>query len=225
MLSPKGMGNIAIRNIRANNVQQMQRAFKYEGLFDNDMLINLYYSVGKFKEGIPCTNNVNNWSVNKDSFKNEYYKVMTEYDFFIDIDAKRFEDMDIAHKSACNILAFLKKKGYDIEVRFSGRGFHIVVPYKHFKDLNLSFDPNQDNNIYNHYLGLARYLFDNISELIDLSVYDSRRIIKLPYSLVFYKIDDDIKVMVSYVFKTNDEFINFELKDYELSNFIQRFLI
>lgn len=64
-------------------------------------------------------------------------------------------------------------------------GFHIIIEHKFLP--KLPFDPDEDKNIYRFCRAFAKYFFDNVTELVDLKIYDSRRVCKIPYSLALFK--------------------------------------
>jgi hypothetical protein len=104
-------------------------------------------------------------------------------------------------------------------LRFSGDGFHFIIPYiKLGLDERKSFDPSVEDNIYNLYKRIALRLKEEYSELIDESVYDGRRVAKLPYSLALYPHGS----YVCLPFNTDDEFDEFDVNkmtpDYWIEN-------
>jgi len=187
LLSPKAYNfNYAIRNLRVHNTQSMQFWLKYIRMFDSpSRAYNLYYSMAKFEDGIPYRN-VKDGNLKEDwaEWNKKAKESIIEYDMLIDIDAGDFSEMDAARMSAINIKQYLDFKDAPYYLRYSGMGFHFVIPYRFFP--RLSCAPDMKNNIYRLMKKLAKYLYDHFSEMVDLTIYDSRRIAKLPYSLSLY---------------------------------------
>ena len=135
---------------------------------------------------------------------------MLKYDLLIDIDAS--DHSEILHANKCTIEICKRLKQYDIEfeIVFSGCGFHIVIPYKHFETKKFSFDPDSDNSIYSAYSLIAKKLSSKYSEMVDYNLNDSRRLCKIPYSLAIY--ENNIYMCCPLSFYTLQ---NFKLEDYK----------
>lgn len=180
---------VPMRNMRVHNIQSLQFYFNFLRAFEEGKFYNLYYSLAEFKNGVPFRdltgNNFEKDRLNK--WNEEAYKDIIAYDMLIDIDSGSFEEFNFAMLSAELLKKFFDTNNVPYHLRFSGMGFHFIIPDKYFKYLNLSYNPNEDKNIYRYMSDVATWLNKNISELIDLSVYDSRRVCKIPYSLSFYQ--------------------------------------
>ncbi|GAH36612.1 unnamed protein product, partial [marine sediment metagenome] len=172
----------SVRNLRVHSPQYLQRALKKLNFITvkETELFNLYGSVATYKEGIPFTvlyladRDTKTWN-------RIHYTKMVAYDFFLDIDAGSHKDINHALRSCIMVCDFLTSLKCPYSVRFSGKGFHIIIPHKYFK-FN-KFDPHDENNIYKSYYIIAKYILDEFSEMVDLSIYDSRRVCKIAYSL------------------------------------------
>lgn len=204
-----------IRMLKCHSVQHLDYIFKSLNIFRLHRFYNFFYSLAKYKDGIP--NQTMNFKKRDNSgWKKIHHQQMMEYDFLLDIDCDDHNDIDFIIENVRDIKVLLDRLNVPYQLRFSGLGFHFIFPYKFtFKDSNLSFNRKDDNNIYRFYRAMAKKFYDKFSELIDLSIYDSRRICKLPYSLSLYK----KRTYVCYPFENNDEFKTFRLSDYELCNF------
>lgn len=174
------------RNLNIRNIQGFQFWVKRLRLLEENNWVNFYYSLAQFKD-IPFTDPQ---SLKLEEDKNEWNKEAWEniiaYDMLIDIDAGINEEFSYALLSAELLKRLFDLNNLPFHLRFSGNGFHFIIPYKYFAHLNLSFNPNDEKNIYRYMSKIGEYLHDNVSELIDLSVYDSRRVAKIPYSLSLY---------------------------------------
>jgi len=186
----KNPNAILQRNLKCHNVQSLK--FFLDRFKVIERQVNMYYSLGKYRRGVPyrVPNNPEKDFEITDDWKKNHWREMISYDFFIDIDAKKDEEFKWSLMSAKIIKQEMDNKSYTYEMRFSGRGFHFVIPYDNFKS-DLGFEPFT-NNIYRWYYALAKHLQEEYSEMIDLRVYDARRVVKVPYSLSFY--DDGVFV-------------------------------
>ena len=173
-----------------------------------DYKLNMYYSLAKYKNGIPNASfkpnevDYTNWNENN-------HKEMVEFDFLIDVDSPDHESIGFAQESAINISEHLTRDKTPHEIRFSGCGFHIIVPYSHFKDKGYSFTVGHPNSIYKRYKELATELYIKYSELIDLGIYEHRRITKIPYSIAIYGTELYVCMPI-----TIEKLNNFNLSDY-----------
>lgn len=196
MLVPSWRDNIEFkfntRNLRCHNFQGLK--YVMDGLFlkKDQKYYNLYYSLAQYKEGVPfssikdlATRETTQWNIN-------HWKSMIKYDFVIDIDAGDYEDMKWATMSMQEIHTFLDLCNCPHEVIFSGKGFHIIIDYDYFQYAGLSFDPKSPISVYKYFQKLAKHFNERFTEMIDLNIYDSRRVLKLPYSLAIY--EDNVQV-------------------------------
>lgn len=195
---------------KCNNVQSLNYVFEEENIKQNkfNCFVSLakykdvpkrYYGNGEWKHG---NLTIPNWNSQEDN-----WKYVEEFDFFIDIDAPSHEEMDFAYYSAREICNFFDRVPVKYTVRFSGKGFHILIPDGCFS-FEKSYDPSNEKSIYKVYSKLAKFLYERFSELIDLKIYVSRCKIKLPCSISLY---EDNKEYVC-VPLTTEEFDNFKLE-------------
>ena len=187
---------------------------KWAGLNQDPRPVNIYHSLAKYKEGIPQEwkmserkNTYNEWD------KKRISKTIA-YDFVVDIYAPSHKEMVYAQEDTIRLYNVLKI--YNPSIRFSGKGFHIYIKYKDmfgFRGMGIqksSFNPDKSPNIYNDYYSIAKAMYDTITEFIDLSIYDSRRLIKCPNTLAFYG-PKDIYLCKELTIK--------ELEEFELDNY------
>lgn len=203
----KGEGK-STRMIRIHNVSHLDVWMNSMRIFESRRLYNLYYSLAKYKEGIPygslnlAERDFGNWS-------RDNWKEIKEFDFLLDIDCNNHKEIDFAYYSAKEIKKFFDGLGVPYHLRFSGRGFHFVIPYDYFESYHLSFDPHDEKNIYQFYMDIAVELQKRFSEMIDIGIYDLRRVVKIPYSLALY---DDIEYLCR-PFENDDDFNGFKLNN------------
>jgi hypothetical protein len=218
----KGDYRKSIRMLKCHNVQSFDFIInRMLAIEKNSNVYNFYYSLASYINGIPhqsakLTDRDNReWTVN-------HYKDMVGYDFLIDIDAGDNTEVDIAYESSIEIKSLLDKHKVPYELRFSGCGFHFVIPFEYIIDLirneegmvksKIVFNPMEENNIYAKLRKIANYFHNEVSELVDYSIYDSRRICKIPYTLAVY--DNNITVCLPFI--GNKQFKRFDYESYKL---------
>ena len=213
-------GGKTTRMIRMHNVQSIDIWFKLLNIHKFGREYNLYYSLAKYKDGIPF----GTLALSKRDFGDwtkEHWKEMVSYDFLLDIDAGNHSEIMFAHYSAKNIRNKFDELDVPYYLRFSGRGFHFVIPYEYFRISNKDFprfydeifNPDAEHNAYSFFMKIAMELHNRYSEMIDTTIYDSRRVTKIPYSLALY----DGRNYVCSSFSSAQEFDDFNLKDYRPS--------
>jgi hypothetical protein len=207
------------RNIRIDNIQGFQFWLGRLGAFCTKMHnYNFYYSMAVFKDGLPKTH-PRFMKLQDDAWNKSAYAKIYAYDMLIDVDAD-FEDLEYARESAMAILKMFDRLYVPYHLIFSGRGFHIKIPYsyfdnykEHFKGM---FDPAAENNIYMLMSKIASYLHDEYSEMVDKDIYDSRRVCKIPYSLAIY--DEG-----AFVCAPIEDIDGFDIEDYRLGKYIKQY--
>lgn len=204
------------RTFRAHSVQHLDMIWKATGTFVNKNLYNHYTSVAKFQDGVPMLT-LNLFNRDTSDWVNSCWKKVVAYDFFIDIDSPDHDSMEFAKESALELMKMLDNMNCPYELRFSGMGFHFVIPYK-FCPQGYHFNPYDDGNIYRYFSHIAHHLNKKISELIDTNIYDLRRLIKCPYSLSCY----GHGTYVSVTFNKRDDLLHFKLEDYEVNKWVGR---
>lgn len=207
----KSDNNRTIRMLKCHNVNHLDYILNsVVHMFDGNDLLNLYYSLAKYREGIPnqdLSKGLHNPTRDNSEWNNRHFEEMTGYDFLIDIDCDTHEEIEYGHESLMYIMKLLNANAVKYEVRFSGCGFHIVIPYEFMPQLPL--DPKADGNIYRLCSRIARYLYADYSELIDYKIYDSRRLCKLPYSMSAYP--DNSKSYMCFPFHSTEQVKMFKL--------------
>jgi len=211
-----GKFNDNIRYLRCHNTEHFSYLLT-EGIrmFEKNFPYQLYYSLAKYRDGIPkFTMNLS--KRNTEDWKNNHYKDMVSYDFLIDIDAKSFDNIYMALETAKEIKKLFDSYSLIYELRFSGRGFHFIIRNDlACQNINYSMDINADNTIYLFYSQFAKFLNIIYSDMVDYRIYDSRRVVKCPYTLANY----EDKITLCYPFLSDDEFQCFNLDDADLKYF------
>lgn len=201
----------SIRMLKCHNVQHLDYILdRGIRMFEKKIPFNFYYSLARYNNGIP--NQTFNLALRyNEEWAKMHFKEMIAYDFLIDVDSGTHEDIDFAHDTTKKIIDYLNELNVPYELRFSGMGFHIVIPYIYFKG-DLSFNP-QEENIYQLYSRIAKMLKSKFSDMLDTGIYDSRRVCKIPYSLALY--EDNIYMCSPINYR--EVFDNFFLCDYEIN--------
>lgn len=197
---------VPLRMLKIHSVQHID--FHLKAINWSKVRWNMYYSLAEYKNGIP--NQKFNLAARDHTEWNEnHYKEMIGYDYLIDIDATDHFEMEHAKRSALNVASLLMDHDIPHEIRFSGCGFHIVVPYYYFAPFNRSFEHGNKDSIYYMYSLISRKLNKEMSEMIDIKINDARRLCKLPYSLALYNNKMFVCMPLSM-----EKLKNFELYDY-----------
>lgn len=182
------------RSLRVHNAQNFQYIFRCWHIMDrlwNDRgLEKFYYSCAVYHGGVPYQNPDLSINAITHAWNDQCMNHMTGYDLFIDIDEHMHNNFRASKESMILVHEYLKKICLPHEINFSGRGFHVIVPYR-FLPMK-SFNPEASDNIYLHCLKIVEHINKKITELADLSVFEPRRLIKCPYSLALY--DKDLYV-------------------------------
>lgn len=215
-VTDKALHHRSTRTLRAHNVQSFQyllgaglRMFRGLGQYQEiSTPYNFYASLARYQNGIPLQK-LNFSERDNSEWKEKHLGQMTSFDFLIDIDAGEHSDMEYAQYSANGIIDYFDREDVPYELRFSGKGFHIIVPFEHF-GLNHSVFTDEKNSIFRTYAKIAKCLRKDYSDMIDMGIYDSRRVCKLPYTWALY--EDTAYLCVPFLSKAG--FMEFKLDDY-----------
>lgn len=213
LLTPKyaNQQRINTRTWRCHNTQHWQTLHEGLSITKKGYPYNYYKSVATYQQGIPYQT-MNLSQRNNDAWIHNHHQEIIEYPFIIDIDSPTHEDLSFAKEATRTLTKQMHKQKQTFTVTFSGCGFHITTP----SPAPPNFDPSQNENVYQWHQDLAQDLKETITELIDTSIYDSRRVIKIPYTLSQY---EDATYICWPL--TPEELTAFKLEDYELETFTQ----
>lgn len=210
-------GNNAFRMLKCHTTQHFD--FLWGTIIEAERqneLHNIYYSLARYHNGIPNQNFKQGGKRDNYQWNKTHYQEMESYDFLIDIDAHDCS-LDFAYNSATELKEFFDDNNIPYELRFSGNGFHFIIPYYFFQDdfnlHDINLNPNEAHNIYQTYTKIAKYLHDNFSSLIDWKIYDSRRVCKVPCSLSCYpksEDNDELRIVMCFPFSSDEQFKIFE---------------
>lgn len=205
-----------IRKLHTHSVQNIEW-YIINKCMPLDIPFSLYYSLATYRGGFPrkpVEQSYVEWSI---ELGYRLPSLVESYDWLIDIDSDAHEHVHIAKMVTKNIMTHLDRFGITYEVRFSGNGFHIVVPYSEFSFLGYKIDARnrkEGENLYSFLHDLTSRFNQLYGEMVDQSIYDSRRLCKLPFSAVAY----EDGVFVAFPFSTSEQFENFKVEDANVLN-------
>jgi hypothetical protein len=131
--------NIFHRNLRCHNVQNLQHCLtKY---LNTGTPINIYNSLATYEKGVPVPID-NNW------WKTNHWKQIVAFDMLLDIDSPTQTHTNLAKETCLQIHKHLNSLQVPHQIRFTGNGFHIILPSQLFVGLGKSYDPYSQNSIY-----------------------------------------------------------------------------
>lgn len=172
----------AIRCIRVNNAQQWEGIFKWIN-FDRRTW-NFYYSLAKYKEGIPYQT-FNMEERDNTAWNKEHWKHIEAFDMLIDLDCDSHDSVSLCKNDVKAISDFLT---IPHSVRYSGMGYHIIIPGEFMP--KLSFNPDDQDNYFDFMYDCLIALKRKFSDFVDTGCHDPRRVVKIPYSLALYEDDN-----------------------------------
>jgi len=198
----------ATRLMKIHSIQHWQQVTKWVGAYKRPY--NIYYSLAKYRQGIPnqVFNHEQRKINNKEWNEGEHWKNIETFDFLIDFDGDDEKHCEEIKKDVLAVSNVLKEVPHSI--RFSGNGFHIIVPGQ-FMPQGLSYNPELETNYYSLLADILSKLKKDYSGVIDLACVDSRRVVKVPYSVACY--EDGCKMCWPY-FKYS------EINEIKISQFV-----
>ena len=174
----------ATRLMKIHSIQDYGIVTKWVGFWKRPY--NIYYSLAKYKQGIPyqVLNHDKRKELNKEWNEVEHWKNIDTFDFLIDFDGEDWKHAEQLKPDVLKVSELLKDVPHSI--RFSGCGFHIIVPGQYMPQ-GLSYDPELETSYFTLLHDLLTALQRNYCGYIDLACTDSRRVVKIPYSLACYE--------------------------------------
>jgi hypothetical protein len=165
----------AVRNIKAHNLGYLQSNMNAFNFFNKRY--NLYISVAAYNNLPLMSYDPMQRSDQRKAFNDNFQDYLIDYDFFMDFDAKDFDHIKDAQSDCIIIHNILKDNGIYHNIMFSGnKGFHLVVPGQYI-------DMKIDKRISCFKRLVARLCLIYNLKTPDKTVYDYRRIRKVPYSM------------------------------------------
>ena len=199
----------AKRFIRFHNTNSMNYVLNIWFKKNKD-IYSFYSTNATLIKGCPVFNGVDP-DTDKQYFTDNFHKLIVDYPLFIDIDCPDHEQFTYAVESAILLHDLFNKLNVNHKIRFSGMGFHFIIDHN-LK--NYSYDMKEENNIYDLFREIAVVLHNNFSMLIDLVIYDPRRLIKVPFTATEY----DNKLYVCTPITSSKELKLFKLDKYLFDN-------
>lgn len=189
-----------VRCIKAWTVDYLKKNFERFRLWEKNY--NLYYSVACLKEMPSFSFNLKKRKQEQENFKAAFSLYIEHYDFVFDLDNP---DLKEAHRDAKKLKEFFDLFEVPYSVRYSGnKGFHFAI--------SGDFFPRYSFSQVKLFEAIALRLKKGIPS-IDSSIYDERRILKLPYSLVAVNGHENVVLPLN-----EKQFENFDVKDMEVNN-------
>lgn len=199
------------RMLKINAVRYLYKNFEKYEMYSSDNEYNIYNSVAHFPE-LPMASW--KWSEKQEQmakFNANFLDYMTGYDFFLDLDNP---DIKKVHEATTEVKTFFDFFEVPYYLIFSGKkGFHICVDFEDFPSKLKQMNYNRLARLFKIFAYELKLIY-NIDE-IDTSIFDLRRIKKVPYSVVYP--DYNIALPLS-----DEEFDNFKIEDVSIKNLLPK---
>lgn len=195
------------RMLKINAVRFLYMNFDRYRFFEQECLYNIYNSVAHFPELPMGSFRYEEKREQQAKFNANYMEFIKGYDLFIDLDNPNFQ---LVYSSAKLLKEIFDSHDVRYSVIYSGtKGLHFTVEYQNLPNelKQLSFDKLAKLfKLFAYELKLIKKIKD-----IDTSVFDLRRIKKVPYSVVYpyYRVALPL---------TDEQFENFNISDVFLPN-------
>lgn len=198
------------RYLRVGYSNNWKSIFKAVKFFQKDYSIYFSASYYSYFPFISCgekrKEQIKQW-------REKEFESLRGQDFILDLDEKYISKNDPRLIETSKFISFyLSKFNLPHQVRFSGRGLHVGIPYYIFKSLGKSLNPSDEDNLYMFYKDLTVDLSSKLNIDFDTAVCHYGRLFKVPYSLADY---GDRTIPVVPILTREYPFSNFEgfLKD------------
>jgi hypothetical protein len=165
-----------VRCIKAHNLAFLESNFRAFNFFKRKY--NIYISSAHFNNMPLFSYDPKTRQEQSHKFRDTYKDFMTGYDFFIDIDGDP-KDISGAYIEAKKIKEFFDAYKLPYYIKLSGKGFHFIIMSHFFSGI---FPDLFSRNLKFKTLVLSLKKLLNLS-LLDITVYDLRRVYKVAYSL------------------------------------------
>lgn len=169
------------RMLKINAVRFLYKNFERYDFFEQDNLFNVYHSVATIPDMPMSSFNLNKKREQMSKFNIDYENMITKYDLFIDLDNPDFE---LVYSSAVRLKRIFDDYKIKYSLVYSGtKGFHFTVRYDDFPDKLKQIPIKRLCRIFK----LFAYELKIVHKIkdLDVTVFDLRRIMKVPYSVVY----------------------------------------
>lgn len=169
------------RCLKMNAVRFFYKSAHRFHFFDREYQYNIYSSVALFPRLPMFSFNWDTKKVEQKEFNEHFRDYLEGYDFVVDLDNP---DLKAVHESGKRLKAMLDKYKIRYHVKFSGtKGFHFVVQFEDLPEQLKLLNPDDLVVIFKRFAYELKYMHK--VEDIDETIYDLRRILKTPYSVVY----------------------------------------
>lgn len=195
------LGDGRVRGVMAHKVSYLLRNFK---AFDfGKKLYNVYFTVAKIRNLGALSFAPPERKKQLKELTEKFNLIAYEYDLVLDFDAK--EGHNKAYSQCRELKEYFDCDGIEYFLKFSGSGFHIVIPHYEVSKINPmeKFDFKKRVEFCKEFAQRCKDIF--ALDTLDDSIYDMRRLWKCPYTL-------DIKTGNVAMPLTDTEFNNFKLE-------------
>lgn len=202
---------IVQRLLKINAVRFIYKNFERYDFYNPDKLYNVYSSVAYFHNLPMFSFNQTEKTEQQAKFNANYNDYITGYDLFIDLDNK---ELELVYSSTKRLKDIFDSYQIPYTLTFSGsKGFHISVDYNDLPTKLKKLNPKQLSIIFKLFayeLKITKKIKD-----IDTSIFDMRRIRKVPYSIVYPYYYVALPL-------SDKEFDNFSLENVFLPNVVDK---
>lgn len=169
---------IPVRCIKAHCIDYLESNFKAFDFFKKKY--NIYYSLAYLKNMPMFSYNPIKRKEMQVYFNKGFDDYFVDYDFGLDFDFDKEKGFKKVYNDTWTVKDLFDRFKVPYSLRFSGSGFHIVVPGKYFPVNGLFKTISEKIKTFNLFATEIKSL--KRVESLDTSIYDKRRIWKLPYS-------------------------------------------
>ena len=165
--------NNYVRNVKAFTVLYLIQNMKAMGFYRK--VHNMYYSVAYFNNLPTFSFNFITRKLQQQKFRTDYIKYLSGMDIAIDFDAHEGKNIKEAYDEFKYVHDLFSKQKVPFSPRFSGSGFHIVIPFEDFPE-GIAWREFPEEFLKE----IRRFL--NLPSL-DTSTGSHRSLLKIPYTL------------------------------------------
>jgi len=164
-----------IRNMKIHNLAYLNSNMNAFNFYKRRY--NLYISLASYNNMPLFSYDPRQRASQRAEFNKNYKDYMIGYDFFMDLDGDP-NNLTPVYNEAKKLKKFFDERKITYSLIFSGKkGFHFWIPDKVFEEINLE----ERISFYKNFVKNLKIILT--LKFLDTTIYDYRRIRKLPYSL------------------------------------------